>query len=466
MISSFGILHSLYLRSLSISVVWLSVHCVNHWSWFEAKECCQSIGQSLGTPNKSEHSSWSFYYTRRSHWIAALGCASSLDGKTYKKFSMQIPSAGLCQELCVEELVNITVFIVQNKTCICSTDYPVDLNLNISHCKFDCMNDMNSTHSYLNNSCQENTRPKAYSVFLSQSIREEDGAPLNATCVPVYCNKTMSSINDQLQLQNCKNVCLEKGKNFEKKRFESYCTDINLLLNRTNSATTTTQHLKTNPLVFRRQTYISHDRVSHDRKNETFSDFEKTNIILSCQLCVNGGCRFTDCNEKTSHIVCSEGLCPFNFTSVSTHTKTDKRMMKTTATAANSKSLELSSLLSTTVIQTPNATTHTPGSFSQERPSTQPFDEAAKESETMKGYGIMATSLLICIILIGVFIFIIRKKRTVINRKGPITLKDTTELTSNRKEKKRSGGVSVANSPKTRLYSFADNSKLVEQTQY
>lgn len=56
-------------------------------------------------------------------------------------------------------------------------------------------------------------------------------------------------------------------------------------------------------------------------------------------------------------------------------------MMKTTATAANSKSLELSSLLSTTVIQTPNATTHTPGSFSQERPSTQSVDEVAKESK-------------------------------------------------------------------------------------
>lgn len=77
-----------------------------------------------------------------------------------------------------------------------------------------------------------------------------------------------------------------------------------------------------------------------------------------------------------------EGGCTFDFTSVSTPTKTDKILMKTTATAANySKSLELSSLLSTTVIQTPNATTHTPGSFSQERPSTQPFDEAAKESK-------------------------------------------------------------------------------------
>lgn len=69
-------------------------------------------------------------------------------------------------------------------------------------------------------------------------------------------------------------------------------------------------------------------------------------------------------------------------TSVSTPTKTDKRLLKTTATAANySKLLALSSLLSTTVIQKPNATTHTSGSFSQEQTSTQSFDEVTKESK-------------------------------------------------------------------------------------
>lgn len=42
-----------------------------------------------------------------------VGPVSSLNEKTYDNFSMLIPSAGLCQELCIEKFVNITLFIVQ-----------------------------------------------------------------------------------------------------------------------------------------------------------------------------------------------------------------------------------------------------------------------------------------------------------------------------------------------------------------
>lgn len=57
-------------------------------------------------------------------------------------------------------------------------------------------------------------------------------------------------------------------------------------------------------------------------------------------------------------------------------------MLKTTATVENySKSLELSSLLSTTVIQKQNAATHTLESFSRELTSTQSFDEIAEKSK-------------------------------------------------------------------------------------
>lgn len=57
-------------------------------------------------------------------------------------------------------------------------------------------------------------------------------------------------------------------------------------------------------------------------------------------------------------------------------------MLTTTATVENySKSLELSSLLSTTAIQKPNAATHTLESFSQEQTSTQSFDEITKKSK-------------------------------------------------------------------------------------
>lgn len=69
-------------------------------------------------------------------------------------------------------------------------------------------------------------------------------------------------------------------------------------------------------------------------------------------------------------------------TFASTPTKINKSMLKTTATVENySKSLELSSPLSTTVIQNPNAATHTLGSFSQEQTSTQPFDEITEKSK-------------------------------------------------------------------------------------
>lgn len=57
-------------------------------------------------------------------------------------------------------------------------------------------------------------------------------------------------------------------------------------------------------------------------------------------------------------------------------------MLTTTATVGNySKSLELSSLLSTSVIQKPNAATHTLGSFSQEQTSIQSLDEITEKSE-------------------------------------------------------------------------------------
>eukprot|EP00105_Crassostrea_gigas_P038755 XP_019922903.1 PREDICTED: uncharacterized protein LOC105328530 isoform X1 [Crassostrea gigas] len=139
-------------------------------------------------------------------------------------------------------------------------------------------------------------------------------------------------------------------------------------------------------------------------------------------------------------------------------------MLKTTATVENySKSLELSSLLSTTVIQKQNAATHTLESFSQELTSTQSFDEIAEKSETMKKYGIVATSFLICMIFIGIIVFIIRRKQIVSKRKLSSTL-DVRERGSNRKEQKRSEGVLVANSPKSCLYDFADNSKLEEKT--
>ncbi|XP_052680899.1 uncharacterized protein LOC128161627 [Crassostrea angulata] len=359
---------------------------------------------------------------------------------------MQIPSAGLCQEFCIGKLVNITLFIVQNGTCICPTDNPLDLHLNTNHCKIDCFNDMNSTHSYKSNSCWKPTGPKAYYVFLSQLIQGEDWATLNS----VYCYKSKST-NDQLQ--GCKDVPIERVKIVEEERCESCNTAFNLLRKGNNS---TAKRSKTNPLVFRRQTYISYDRES-----VTFSDFEKTNI-LSCQLCKNGGCTFTDCNIKADHTVCSNELFKCNLTFASTPTKT---MLTTTATVGNySKSLELSSLLSTSVIQKPNAATHTLGSFSQEQTSTQSLDEITEKSDTMKKYGIVATSFLICVILIGIIVFIIRKQ-IVSKRKQSSTL-DARERGSNRKEQTRSDGVVVANSPKSCLYDFADNSKLEEETQY
>lgn len=52
-----------------------------------------------------------------------VGCVSSLNEKNYDNFSMQVPSAGLCQELCIEKLVNITMFIVQVHVFISSRTY-------------------------------------------------------------------------------------------------------------------------------------------------------------------------------------------------------------------------------------------------------------------------------------------------------------------------------------------------------
>nr|XP_034304445.1 uncharacterized protein LOC105328530 [Crassostrea gigas] len=367
---------------------------------------------------------------------------------------MQVPSAGLFQELCIERLFNITLFIVQNGACICPTDNPLDLSLNTNHCKFDCVNNMNSTHSYKSKSCRKPTGPTAYSVFLSQLVQEEDWATINVTCIAVYCNKSKST-NDQLQ--GCENVTMEKVKIVEEERCESCNTAFNLLRKGINS---TAKCSKTNPLVFRRQAYISLDRES-----VIFSDFEKTNMILSCQLCSKGGCSFTDCNIKANHTVCYNETFKCNLTFASTPTKLNKSMLTTTATLENySKSLELSSPLSTTVIKKPNAATHTLGSYSQEQTSTQSFDEISEKSETMKKYGIVATSFLICMIFIGIIVFIIRKQ-IVSKRKQSSTL-DARERGSNRKEQTRSDGVVVANSPKSCLYDFADNSKLEEETQY
>uniref|UniRef100_K1P0M6 Uncharacterized protein n=1 Tax=Magallana gigas TaxID=29159 RepID=K1P0M6_MAGGI len=64
-----GIHRKLSLKSLILSVLWINAYS---WSWFEAKDMCESNGTVIGTTSNSINHSWTKYYHRRSHWISTL----------------------------------------------------------------------------------------------------------------------------------------------------------------------------------------------------------------------------------------------------------------------------------------------------------------------------------------------------------------------------------------------------------
>lgn len=59
-----------FIKNNIISVLWINAYS---WSWFEAKDLCQSNGTVIGTTSNSSDNFWTKYYQRRSHWISTLG---------------------------------------------------------------------------------------------------------------------------------------------------------------------------------------------------------------------------------------------------------------------------------------------------------------------------------------------------------------------------------------------------------
>ncbi|XP_062571218.1 uncharacterized protein LOC134233250 [Saccostrea cucullata] len=78
------------------------------FTWFEAHKGCQAINETIVSVSDSKQPYWTKYYKRRSNWIGTLGCFLDKDFVFERKnnFTIHIPSAGFCQEKCMERMPN------------------------------------------------------------------------------------------------------------------------------------------------------------------------------------------------------------------------------------------------------------------------------------------------------------------------------------------------------------------------
>uniref|UniRef100_A0A8W8LUB5 WSC domain-containing protein n=1 Tax=Magallana gigas TaxID=29159 RepID=A0A8W8LUB5_MAGGI len=255
--NTFSIHHLLSLRFFVLSAVWLDVYS---WSWYQAQSFCRLNGSTIVATSRENEPFWTKYYKRRSHWIAVLGCSSEINSKNTSFIfdGSKIPSAGLCQELCSDQLEpdRIFWFALQKNECVCFNDNLKNMQRSFYNCKDDCVKDINEKSDYVECGGQS-----GLSIFLSKHISVENLAH---------------------------DLCLKSPSFYKQKDFD----EIN------------SQHPAKTMVVLKRQIYWS-----YDREGLNLTCFEKRNLVESCQQCrVGEGCQFLDCNEKRGVIVCKNGV--------------------------------------------------------------------------------------------------------------------------------------------------------------
>ncbi|XP_052680691.1 uncharacterized protein LOC128161452 [Crassostrea angulata] len=246
----FGIHRKLSLKSLILSVLWSNAYS---WSWFEAKDLCQSNGTLIGTRSNSDNF-WTKYYHRRSHWISTLGCSSNDRLGSYKTYDVlsNLISAGLCQELCMEHFGSNRIFLFAygKQKCICLKDNLMDLHLHFDNCKSDCIGDFELTKD-----CDDR-----FLVLLSKPITKQFDVLSNSTCMAMSFD-TEQTEDDLIERKDCKKVCIKSENRPQNPR---NCTETRMaylksVLNKSCYAANFESSRKT-WFILKRQKYLSYDR--------------------------------------------------------------------------------------------------------------------------------------------------------------------------------------------------------------
>ncbi|XP_052676892.1 uncharacterized protein LOC128158180 [Crassostrea angulata] len=467
----FGIRRKLSLKSLILSVLWINVYS---WSWFEAKDLCQSNGTIIKTRSNSDNY-WTKYYRRRSHWISKLGCSSNDMLSSYKTYDVpsDLITAGLCQELCMEHFGSNRIFLFAygEKKCICLRDKLMDLHLHFDNCKSDCIGDFELTPD-----CGDKVL-----VLLSKPITKQSDALSNSTCIAMSCD-TEQTKDDLIGHKDCKTVCSESENRPQKNQNPKYCTETRIMaylesvLNKSCDAANFESSRKT-WFILKRQVY-----QSYDREDVNLTEFEKKNFFIDCQRCGIDSCPNIDCNNKKGDIVCRNGLTKADLHSMptpSTQTTVWSQQARKERNTVNhtwvTDDVSTTVMTKQTFLMTSNAIDYRENISTLKTTSINQINRQRNEDETEINVGIVAVSFLVCaLILAGAFCFVRIRKKFLLKRERPST-SILTEFSSEKikqtqsHENDKNQGInkmSVGNSPKECLYDFADNSKLEEETHY
>ncbi|XP_052678889.1 uncharacterized protein LOC128159744 [Crassostrea angulata] len=461
----FGIHRKLSLNSLILSVLWINVYS---WSWFEAKDLCQSNGKIIGTRSNSTYYFWTKYYHRRSHWISTFGCSSNDRLGSYKTYDVRsdLISAGLCQELCMEHFGSNRIFLFAygKQKCICLKDNLMDLHLHFDNCKSDCIGDFELTKD-----CGDR-----FLVLLSKPITKQFDVLSNSTCMAMSFD-TEQTEDDLIERKDCKKVCIKSENRPQNPR---NCTETRMaylksVLNKSCYAANFESSRKT-WFILKRQKYLS-----YDREDVNLTEFEKKNLFIDCQRCLTNSCPNIDCNNKIGDIVCRNGLIKADSSSIpSTQTTVWSQQAREERNDINhtwtTNDVSTTMMKKQTFLLTSNEIDSRENISTLKTTSINPINRQRNEDETVKNVGIIAVSFLVCaLILAGAFCFVRIRKKFLLKRERPST-SILTEFSSERNkqtsyENDKNQGINkmfVGNSPKECLYDFADNSKLEEETQY
>ncbi|XP_078341326.1 uncharacterized protein LOC111107886 isoform X2 [Crassostrea virginica] len=220
------------------------------YTWFEAQEKCRVVNSTLISTDNISEFFWTRYYHRKSQWIGIYGCYQETNLTKREEHHLHFPSAGLCQEYCLDhqQQNDVIFFAIKDKTCFCLENCPDGSPE--AGCSFSCLEDHKAK-------CGGKS---VYSVFLSRNMRESD-----ENLHPrknVICSFNITHPVDKF----CSSICDSKS---------GQC--INL-----------TRHVYT----------------SYDRGQKLSKKVKKD--IQSCQIC-SSGCSDVHCKNSTNKVHCTNG---------------------------------------------------------------------------------------------------------------------------------------------------------------
>ncbi|XP_055999518.1 uncharacterized protein LOC125655755 isoform X2 [Ostrea edulis] len=413
------------------------------YTWFEAQNECRLVGETLGLRPHTIEPFWTSLHKRRSLWMQNLGCYKYSDQDPALKdgdvFDMtHYASAGLCQELCMEQNKKFSfLFGIKDQNCFCfKYDILPLLNSCNSRCKGTCSSGNGSNCSkyrtYLSVGGQRNDRfPAAYPGciviqcidYISYKVRRCESNFTTACEIQDSINQVYHSnpVNFVLKYKEVQNPSNYFGKDVEY-FFQNTCKS---MLNNNNQPVW---------IAFSRENYTRFD------KGEMLSDVDKRNT-MTCQLCKDG-CRFGDCNFEVDEAECSETI-------VTKETSMKSTLKMTVTKPSFSKTDGFS--------KTPNETRETKGRETTENVSGLSHNYSDQTLSYILATTTSTNNVATSLVCLGLTVFCIRKRTSAKTerterRKAPSTGKIKPIPTKDSK-------MDTLAELKTSAYALADNSR-------